>query len=128
MKKHYNVIKILDSQSILINYGKYHGAKIGDQLRIIVIGPEVKDPNTDSIIGTLDGVKDTLSIISVYDNFSLCKKIVKYTKNALAGPLISFNTTVEKVLDLNVDKTQISALEVPEDKIIQVGDLVEIMD
>lgn len=50
----YRVIEILNAYSILINYGFDNGAKENDMVRIISTGPEIKDPETGEVLGTLD--------------------------------------------------------------------------
>jgi len=124
---YYRVIEIVDEYSILINYGNNESASEGEEIRIISTGPEVKDPATGETLGTLDSIKSELTIVTTYDNFSLCKKVEKTTKNILANPLSQFQTTSIQVKPLDVDVNSISNKKAPNDKIIKVGDLVEIL-
>lgn len=123
----FRVIEILDEYSILINYGKDDGANEDDEIRIISIGPEVIDPVTGKNLGTLDSIKSTLTIVTVYEKFSLCKKIKTTTKNILISPISQFQTTSKESRPINVDKNSISNRKSPDDKVIKVGDMVEIL-
>lgn len=124
---YFRVIEILDEYSILINYGNDEGACEGDEIRIISTGPEVKDPETGETLGTLDSIKSELTIVTTYNKFSLCKKIEITTNNILTNPLSQFQTTSTQAKPLDIDKSSISNKQIPNDTVINVGDLVEIM-
>ncbi|SHE79904.1 hypothetical protein SAMN02745784_01833 [Tissierella praeacuta DSM 18095] len=126
-KIYYRVVEILDEHSILVNYGRESGANEDDEVRIISKGPEVIDPETNKSLGTLDSIKAVLTIVTAYDKFSLCKKIQVTTKNALISPLSQFDVTSKSIKTINVDKNSISNKELPNDKVIKVGDKVEIL-
>lgn len=123
----YRVIEILDEYSILINYGAEDGATENDKIRIVSIGPEVIDPETNETLGTLDSIKSTLTIVTAYNKFSLCKKVEVATKNILANPLSQFQTTSKTTKSLNIDKSSISNKKAPDDDVIKIGDKVEII-
>lgn len=124
---YYKVIEILDEYSILINYGADEGADEGDLVRVIAIGPEVKDPDTGNLLGTLDSVKSELTVVTAYNNFSLCKKVVTSTKSHIINPLSQFQTTNSEIKRLNIKEDSISNKKIPDDKIINVGDKVEVV-
>ncbi len=121
------VIEILDEYSIIINYGRSNGASENDEVRVIAKGPEVIDPNTGDSLGTLDSIKATLSLVTVYEHFSVCKKIQFKTTNILMSPLSQFQTTTKTAKPLNINKDEMSNKKAPEDKVIKVGDIVEIL-
>lgn len=123
----FRVVEILDEYSILINYGRNDGAEEDDIVRIISIGPKVTDPITKENLGTLDSIKATLTIVHVYDGFSLCKNVVTLTKNLLVSPLSQFQTELKENKPINVDKGNISNKKPPNDKTIKIGDIVEIL-
>lgn len=123
----FRVIEILDEYSILINYGMRDGASEDDEVRIISIGPEVIDPITKQNLGTLDSVKAVLTIVTAYNNFSLCQKITTTTKNLLLGSMSQFQTTSKEIKPLSVDTQNISKKKLPDDKTIRIGDIVEIL-
>ncbi len=127
MKTGYKVIEILDEYSLIINYGETHGAEKGQEIRVIAIGPEISDPNTDEILGTLDKIKSILSITTVYKNFSICQKIENVVRNSLLDPLSQFQVTTQKKRPLNVDEKDMTHKTVPDEDIIKPGDPVEIL-
>lgn len=125
MGNKYRVIEILDDKSVLINYGRNHGANEGKDIRVIAIGPEVRDPETDRVLGTLDHIKATLTIEVVYENFSLCKNIEITSRNTLMSPLSQFQSITKSIKKLNVNEDSITNKKPPEDYVINVGDIVE---
>jgi|ASRL01.1.fsa_nt_gi hypothetical protein len=118
----YRVIEILDTTSLIINYGKIDGANKNDKIRIVEIGEEIIDPETKESLGTLDSIKAELTIDTVYDNFSVCKDISTFTHNALLSPMNQFQKTSRTIHELNVDSSKVSNRKVPSNKIIKVGD------
>ncbi len=123
----YRVIEILDKHSVLINYGSNDGAKKGEEIRVIAKGPEVKDPVTDELLGTLDKVKEELTIVTAYERFSLCKKIEVSTRNILINPLTQFQHTTTEIVELKIDEKDASNRKLPKDTTIKVGDIIEIL-
>lgn len=123
----YRIIEIMDEYSIIINYGRKDGAKENESVRIYAIGPEVKDPTTGTVLGTLDAIKARLSIITVYDHFSICRKVETKVSNVLMSPMSQFQTTTKMAVRLNVRKEDISSKQPPQDDEIKVGDLVKIV-
>ncbi|WZL82643.1 hypothetical protein QBE53_05905 [Vallitaleaceae bacterium 9-2] len=118
----YRVIEILDTTSIIINYGKKDGANKNDKIRIVEIGEEIIDPETKESLGTLDSIKAELTIDTVYDNFSVCKDISTFTYNALLSPMNQFQKTSRTINELNVDSSEVSNKKMPDNKVITVGD------
>lgn len=123
---YYSVIEILDTYSLIINYGKKHGAKKDEKVRIISVGPEIFDPEMNVLLGTLNGIKAELTLSTVYDQFSICKKILIETSNVLVSPLSAFTKTSSTSLELPVDTAQITNKKIPDDNIIRVGDFVDV--
>lgn len=120
----FRVIEILDTTAIIINYGKNQGAQVNDYIRVIEEGPEVIDPRTKEVLGTLDNIKETLTIDTVYDNFSICKKKTEKNINPLE---FNFNYKSTIIEQINVDESEIGILKKPKNKPIKVGDRVEII-
>lgn len=123
----FKVIEILDKHSVLINYGRDQAANENDKVRIISIGPAVIDPETNENLGTLNSVKAILTVVTVYDKFSLCQNIETTTTNVLTSPLSRFETKSTQVKILNVDEATISNKKIPDDTLIKIGDIVEIL-
>lgn len=75
MTDRYRVIKIMDSYTILINYGFSKHAQAGDRLRVFIPGEEIIDPVTNRPMGTLDKIKAVVQVITPYEHFSVCQKL-----------------------------------------------------
>ena len=73
--KDYKVIDIINKFNIIINYGSNDGAFEGQEVRISTIGDEIFDLDGKSL-GNIEIIKDELEITKVYDNFSICKKMI----------------------------------------------------
>lgn len=122
MNRYYYVIKIIDSKTLLIDYGKNHGAEIGDKVGVIAIGPEIKDIK-GNVIGTFDGIKAELNIIKIYDSFSVCKSIKVNEQNEM----LCFSDSNNEYYELQVVHSEITTLNLSYEKTIRLGDLVEIV-
>lgn len=119
----YKIIKILDRKTVLINYGKFDKAKVGEKIKVVEIGEEIYDLN-NIFIGTLDSLKAELEIIRVEDQFSLCQKIEIKETNPFT-PVISLAKTTTTIKDLNVKEEDISNLTFISNKPIEIGDIVK---
>lgn len=133
----YEVIDIIDKFSILINYGEEQGAKKGDKTRIIIEGREIYDTR-ENFLGTLDIIKDELEIVTVYNNFSICKKFKKKTrKNPYEIPdlktslLAIYGRQKEEeyieVVPLHVDEKDFTNDKLFTKEPIKKGDLVKVI-
>lgn len=125
----YNVIEILSDEEIIIDYGSLDGASRGETVRIYEVGPVVYHPVSKDDLGTLDYLKETMEIDSVYPKFSLCKKIRKKS-NSILGDMASYpmfgsyEVFVEKI---KVDADDISGKKLPHDDTIKIMDRVRIV-
>lgn len=119
------VIAILDKYTILIDYGRSDGASLKDLVRVVQRGPSVVYEGLE--YGTLDNIKAELTIKTIYNNFSLCKN--SKTSNAImknfSQSMLSFYDTQHE--ELNVNEKEIENLKAPNDKTINLGDLVEVI-
>lgn len=123
------VINIMSNTQLIIDYGINNGAEIGEVVRVIEQGEIVKDLKGKSL-GTLDAIKETLEITEVYENFSICQKIIREEyPNPITMALSQFNArqTQETVSEINVDAGDITNLAPPTKKPIKTGDIVEIL-
>lgn len=123
----YKVVEIINEYSILINYGSLNGAEKGDEIRVIAIGPEITDPITEENLGTMDLIKSNMTIVTVYEKFSLCQNIKESVVNSLLNPLSQLQITKREKTSLNVDEKDITHRELPNDTTIRPGDIVEIL-
>lgn len=108
--KTYKVIEIVDDITLLIDYGFDNNAKRGDTLRIIEKGERVMIDGTD--YGTLDPIKAIVEVITPYQQFSVCRKVIRGTVHLL-DPLISARTTMLKMNPLNVDAEDMTNRAIP---------------
>ena len=116
-EKIYKVIKIIDDTSIVINAGSDDGITTADKFEIFTIGNEIKDPDTGEILGTLDTIKDTVSVDNLFPKMCICRDVmvIKGLSNYMN------ELTKVKYQTLNVDVTQISG-GLSEDLTIRIGD------
>lgn len=83
----YRVIEIINEQEIITNYGEVDGARKGNKVKIFEKGEPVKDPFSGEDLGTLDIVKDILTIYETSKFFSVCRKPLKSNIEILAVAL-----------------------------------------
>ncbi|GEQ15524.1 MULTISPECIES: hypothetical protein [Clostridium] len=117
----YKVIKIISDSEILINAGANKKLAQGTSLDIFITGEEIFDPDTNESLGTLDTVKATVEVDTVYPQMALCKKIEYSTTNLIES--ISNSMNVKKVKRLKIDPSEISG-GLSSDLTIHIGDLV----
>lgn len=73
---YFRVIKIISNLEIIINGGTMDGLNEDDDINIIVPGDIITDPYDDNKkLGSLDYIKDTLTIKTVTPYFSICHKV-----------------------------------------------------
>ncbi len=119
-EKIYKVIKIIDDTSIVINAGQKQGIKPGDKFQIFEIGKDLKDPYTGENLGTLDTIKETITVESVLTKMCICRNT--YITSYVTGLTnIMDNLTKINYQTLNVDTTQISG-GLSDDLVIRIGD------
>lgn len=115
----FKVIRILDSETILLNAGSNNDINVGDKFEIFNMGKDIKDPDTKKSLGTLDIIKETVSVDTVYEKMCICRHhIPNLTSNLAIGALSILENTNKT---LNVDKTQMSN-EMDEEHMIKLGD------
>jgi hypothetical protein len=131
----FRVIQIIDEFSLVINGGLSHDISIGDEIEIFLEGDNVTDPfNENTILGTLDFIKDTLEVTEVYSEFAVCKKIVTekvYHPSAMQRAFNSYSglsgTTETKtsVVKINVNKDEATGRKTG-DETIRIGDIARL--
>lgn len=123
--KDYKVIDIINKFNIIINYGSNDGAFEGQEVRISTIGDEIFDLDGKSL-GNIEIIKDELEIDKVYENFSICKKIVVSELNPFQPiPIIKKQ---KKALELNVDEKDFSNIKYQDKSPIKKGDSIKILN
>ena len=120
----FKVIKIISDKRIVINAGK-NEVQTGDILRVIEKNSEeIVDPDTNEVLGTLDYIKATITVEYVYEHMSICKNYETKTVNAL-DPFETLRQR-EVTSPLNVNLSQITGGYNIDNKLIEIGDLVEL--
>lgn len=134
------VVRILNEKTILINYGTDDNESllmknmdelklsVGDKIKIIEPGPEITDPLTKTSLGYLDFTKDTLEIVQMFPQFSMCQKIVRETLATGAFSVLSEfskTKTTEKTEPLAINKDDVETIDFGlKDPTIKIGDPV----
>lgn len=128
----FQVIKIIDEFSIVINGGLNDSISKGDEIEIFVIGDMITDPfNDNKELGTLDFVKATLEVVEIYRDFSVCKKFEEkevYTPSAMekafapvAGYMQGTKRIEKTVQKININEEEITG-RIKDDFVIKIGD------
>ena len=121
----FKVIKIISDKRIVINAGK-NEVQTGDILRVIEKNSEeIVDPDTNEVLGTLDYIKATITVEYAYEHMSICKNYETKTVNAL-DPFETLRQR-EVTSPLNVNLSQITGGYNIDNKLIEIGDLVELL-
>lgn len=123
-KKEIRVIKILDSETIILNVGEEENINENTIFEILGKPIQIIDPITKENLGFLDNVKETVRPIKIFPKMCLCSHIT-YTSsliNSLSAISSVYASTEQKKI-LNVEQSQISN-DSKIDKTIKVGDKV----
>lgn len=132
----FKVIKIIDEYSLVINGGLDDDVSLGDTIEIFIKGDEIIDPfQENKVLGTLDFIKERLSVSEVYPGFSVCKKEIekeRYTPSAFEKAIIKpfagmqGRTEIERVVEpININKDEISHRKL-DSEVISIGDTARI--
>lgn len=120
----YKVINIINKFNIIINYGSNDGAFEGQEIRISTVGDEIFDLDGKSL-GNIEIIKDELEITKVYDNFSICKKMIVNEINPFQP--ITLIRKEKKAVELNVEEKDFSNIKYLDKSPIKKGDCVKIL-
>lgn len=124
-----HVIRILDKFTLIIDVGK-NRLSVGDKIEVYVPSDPIIGLNGE-VIDTFTYVKDTLDVIRVQDNYSICKKNKQIVRSSQAlSVLSSLSPMLEKdyleKVPLEIDESEISPISPLNDIKIHVGDLVKL--
>ena len=121
----YKVIDIINKFNIIINYVSNDGAFEGQEIRISTVGDEIFDLDGKSL-GNIEIIKDELEIDRVYDNFSICKKMIVNEINPFQP--ITLIRKEKKAVELNVEEKDFSNIKYLDISPIKKGDSVKILE
>ncbi|MBD5456323.1 MAG: hypothetical protein HDR23_07605 [Lachnospiraceae bacterium] len=116
------VLRILDNRTIIVSTGN-SVLTLGAQIQVYEIVDTVKDLEGNDL-DILIHVKDTLEVIQVENNYSICQKMITrpITFNFALSPLLEHTT--EEYVPLNIDNEDIQPL-ILKDPLIRVGDPIK---
>jgi hypothetical protein len=120
----WKVVKIIDSQRLVINAGSRNTLTKGQKLVVYVPGDEVLDPDTQESLGTLDTIKCYIEVADVFEKMSICKNAeiddIRMNFGLAIGAAFRYQNK-----NLPIDAEDISGGLKPISR-IKVGDLVKI--
>jgi hypothetical protein len=123
------VAGIVNERELAINIGNAHGVKEGMKFKVLADEPtEIRDPETDELLGMVDRDKVRVKAIEVYDKFSICRTYrTVLVGNIDLGTFYQAKRTVAETLRAD-EASYISPL--PEEKsFVKKGDrVIEIID
>lgn len=129
MSTYFNVIEIVNEKTIIVDCGRIAGVEGGDKLRILERGEKVYNPTTEENLGSLDLIKTTVEIVSLYEKFSLCQRINRdQTMNTMLNPLSNFQKNLVRIEQINVDTESTTNRKIRTSSPIKVGDIAELME
>lgn len=117
------VIRIIDTTELIINVGE-SDITIGDKIIVYVVGDTIKDLDGTEL-GKYEYDKDTLTVVTTTENYSICKSEIVMKKNSLTAMSDIFSPTYEGHKTLNVNKEQINSMNIENKYVIQLGDPVK---
>lgn len=122
------VIAIADEYTVLVKGGREYNSetlyplKVGDKLRIIIPGDELKDPFSEESLGYYDVTKSIVQINRVFDKYFECVKKTRSSSLSVAlSPMINGETVLK---ELKVDSANVLYPTDTTDLTIKVGDPV----
>lgn len=107
----FKVIRILDEYRIIINAGTKDAVTDDAYFDITGAIDKVYDPDTKELLGTLDGVKASVSPVKIFEKMCICKAKsipLQGVANTLSPSLMALSRLLSKEDPLPVDKSQIS--------------------
>lgn len=107
----FKVIRILDEYRIIINAGTKNAVTDDAYFDITGAIDKVYDPDTKELLGTLDGVKASVSPVKIFEKMCICKAKsipLQSVANTLSPSLMALSRLLSKEDPLPVDKSQIS--------------------
>lgn len=124
-EKEIRVIKILDSETIILNIGSEKKISKDTVFEILGKPTMISDPLTKENLGYLDNIKETVMPIKILPKMCLCSHITITNSliTSLAAVSNMYGTEQKKIL--NVEQSQISS-DSNIDKTIRIGDKARI--
>ncbi|CZQ83556.1 Hypothetical protein Tpal_460 [Trichococcus palustris] len=119
------IVEIPNEYTVIINVGEF-SVSVGDKIYIYESGKIIEDPITNQKLGQYDFIKETVEVTEVYQEFSVCKKVVRKKGNKISiamTPLLQENIYVTyDELKVNPDENKHWAIS---NSLISIGDPVK---
>ena len=128
--KKIKITKIIDETAFIINAGLEDGIERNDRFEILdKKGEEIKDPDSDEVIGILNTSKGIIIADTVYPKMTIAKTRVIGGRVSLASDILKFSNpylteTSGHPEELLVEESQISGGLEKSTNPIQIGDEV----
>jgi hypothetical protein len=107
------ITNILDAYTVILNIGQKQNVSVGMIFKIIAKVIEVKDPDSQELLGTMELEKDRVKIVQVMEKFSMAQTFESVL--APISPTLSFSQVMQRRLDTEAQEI---------DRTVRVGDQV----
>lgn len=88
-QKQFKIVAIIDDETVIINAGKRDGIMNNDKFNILDSkSQELKDPDTDEILGIFKQVKQPIFAKDVQEKYSICVSRYKSQGNSALASMI----------------------------------------
>lgn len=106
----FKVVRILDEYRIIINAGTINGVTSNSYFKITGAIDNVYDPDTQELLGTINGTKASVVPAEIFEKMCICK--AKASSDIPLGEfstsLLVLNRILQRSYPLPIDKSQIS--------------------
>ena len=121
----YRIVKILNSENVVINAGSDDSITMGMVLEIFTPGEQVRDPVNQQVLGTLEIVKAKITPYTIQTKMSVCRG---WGFSKMQSSIVAITQAfVAPATELNVDPSHISGGFEGKDYLIRVGDSVRVV-
>lgn len=117
------VIRIVDDTELIINVGE-DDITVGDEIIVYAVGDTIKDLD-GSVLGVYEYDKETLTVATTTENFSVCKTKMIRKKSALSVAIELSSPTVTGYEHMNINKDQVEKINIENKNIVLLGDPVK---
>ena len=114
------VAQILNSTDLALNRGSDHGIEVGMKFAVLdPIGRDIRDPETQEVIGSIDIAKTVLKVVQVSPQLCVARTF-RARQSGLNFGALALGGTKEETL--RSDETRLQQTLHPDDSKVSVGD------
>lgn len=125
------IIRILSDKEVLISLGRENGIKKGTKLEIYERGEEIKLPDDDTVLGTLDYTKAIVEVVDIFDKFCTGQSIKRTHETITSGPMSAFQNKTKELTHIDIRSLPVNMGQIKpaviRNKSISVGDPVRVI-